>query len=66
MEGASMYVANAHGSSESGKSMPVRDKRGTSLKPSPKKDEWLPISELGSKAVYQVHAEGFTAVTPNP
>jgi hypothetical protein len=46
--------------------MPVTDKRGTRLEPSQGKDDWLPISELGSKAVYQVHAECFTAVTPKP
>jgi hypothetical protein len=61
-----MYVANAHGSSESAQSMSVTDKRGKRLKPSQREGEWLPISELGSKAVYQVHAECFTAVTPNP
>jgi hypothetical protein len=61
-----MYVANAHSSCESGKSMRVTDKRGTRLRPFQGEDEWLPISELGSKTVYQVHAEYFTAVTPNP
>ena len=60
-----MYVANAPGSHESGQSMLVTDKRGTRFKASQGKDEWLPISELGSKAIYQVHAECFTAVTPN-
>jgi hypothetical protein len=66
MEGAAMYVANTHGSSESGQSMLVTDKRGTRFNASRGQDEWLPISELGSKAVYQVHAESFTAVTPTP
>ena len=61
-----MYVANADGVSQGGKSMSVTDKRGTRLKPSQAKDDWLPISELGSKAIYQVQAQCFTAVTPIP
>jgi hypothetical protein len=61
-----MFVANAYGSYEGGKSLSVTDRRGSPLKSSQGKDEWMPISELGSKAVYQVHAESFIAVTPNP
>lgn len=61
-----MYVVNTPGSCESAQSIRVRDKRGTRLNPSQREGEWLPISELGSKALYQVYAERFTAVTPNP
>jgi hypothetical protein len=42
----------------------VTDKRGQRFKSSPRDGDWLPVSELGSKAVYQVHAEHFIAVTP--
>jgi hypothetical protein len=61
-----MYVAKADGFRQSGESMPVTDKRGTRFQPSQGNDEWLPISELGSKAVYQVQAQCFTAATPIP
>lgn len=61
-----MYVAKADGFCQSGNPMLVTDKRGTRLKPSQGKDDWLPISELGSKAIYQVQAQCFTAVTPIP
>jgi hypothetical protein len=57
-----MYVADAAAPSESGTSVLVTDKRRKRLKPSRREGEWLPVSELGSKAVYQVHAEGFTPV----
>jgi hypothetical protein len=42
----------------------VTDKRGQHLKPAQREGEWLPIGELGSKAIYQVYAERFVAVTP--
>jgi hypothetical protein len=38
------------------------DKRGRQPKPSRREEHWLPISELGSKAIFQVHAELFIPV----
>ena len=59
-----MHVAKGSGHHEGGDSVLVRDKRGQRRKPSEHEPDGLPISELGSKAVYQVHAERFIAVTP--
>jgi hypothetical protein len=42
----------------------VTDKRGQRLEPIQREGEWLPIGELGSKAIYQVYAERFVAVAP--
>jgi hypothetical protein len=59
-----MHVANGHDSRNGGEAVIVTDKRGQGLKPSQGEGDWLPISELGSKAIYQVHAKQFIAVTP--
>ena len=59
-----MYTPNRHNHLDSGEPVMVTDKRGQRLKSSPRDGDWLPVSELGSKAVYQVHAEHFIAVTP--
>lgn len=56
-----MYVASRLNPSENGESVLVTDKRGRRVKPSQREDDWLPISELGSKAIFQVHAEQFIA-----
>jgi hypothetical protein len=59
-----MTVATGHANRESAASARVTDKRGQRLKPSLREGDWLPITELGSKALYQVYAEQFMAVTP--
>jgi hypothetical protein len=59
-----MYTPNRHKYHDSGEPVMVTDKRGQHLKSSPRDRDWLPVSELGSKAVYQVHAERFSTVTP--
>jgi hypothetical protein len=59
-----MPIAKGYDYHEGGKSVLVTDKRGQRHKPSEREGDWLPISELGSKAVYQVYAERFIAVTP--
>lgn len=59
-----MHVAKGHDYREGGEAVLVTDKRGQCRKPSQREGDWLPISELGSKAVYQVYAERFIAVTP--
>jgi hypothetical protein len=59
-----MYVTTGHIHSENGESVLVRDKRGESLNRSQREGDCLAISELGSKALYQVSAERFIAVTP--
>jgi hypothetical protein len=57
-----MPVASRLAPSESAKSLSVMDKRGQQPKPSRLEEHWLPISELGSKAIFQVHAELFIPV----
>jgi hypothetical protein len=59
-----MHVTKGSVHHEDGNSVLVRDKRGQRRNPSEHEGDWLPISELGSKAVYQVYAERFLAVTP--
>jgi hypothetical protein len=59
-----MHVATGHAYRESAEALLVTDKRGQRLKPTQREGEWWPIGELGSKAIYQVYAERFVAVTP--
>jgi hypothetical protein len=59
-----MHVATAHAYHESAEALHVTDKRGQRHKPAQREGEGLPIGELGSKAIYQVNAERFVAVTP--
>jgi hypothetical protein len=59
-----MYVAKGPAYHESGESVRVTDKRSQRLKTCQADGEYLPIGELGSKAVYQVYAKRFIAVTP--
>jgi hypothetical protein len=59
-----MHVATGHAYHEGVKALLVTDKRGQRLKPAQREGEWLPIGELGSKAIYQVSAERFVAVIP--
>jgi hypothetical protein len=59
-----MYGAKGPAHRERPDSVLVTDKRGARLKPSLREGDWLPITELGSKALYQVSAERFIAVTP--
>jgi hypothetical protein len=59
-----MHVAPGHAYRENAEALLVTDKRGQRLKPTQREGEWLPIGELGSKAIYQVYAERFVAVTP--
>jgi hypothetical protein len=51
-----------HAYRESPPAMLVTDKRGQRLQISEGVGDCLPISELGSKAIYQVCAERFVAV----
>jgi hypothetical protein len=60
-----MYVATGHAYHESAGPLLVTDKRGQRLQSAERESEWLPIGELGSKALYQVYAERFVAVTPH-
>ena len=59
-----MHVATGHAYRESAEALLVTDKRGQRLKSVERESEGLPIGELGSKALYQVYAERFVAVTP--
>jgi hypothetical protein len=61
----SMHVAEGYNSRQGEKSVLVRDKRGQHHQPSQREGDWLPITELGSKAVYHVYAERFIPVTPS-
>jgi hypothetical protein len=56
-------MAPGHAYRESAPALLVSDKRGQHLQPMQGQGEWLPISELGSKALYQVCAGRFVAVT---
>ncbi len=58
-----MHVVPGHAYRESADAVLVRDKRGQRLQPAQREGDCLPISELGSKAIYQVCAERFVAVT---
>jgi len=59
-----MPVTPGHAYHESSDAVLVTDRRGQHLQPAQWEGECLPISELGSKAIYQVCAERFVAVTP--
>ena len=59
-----MHVATGPAYRESTEALLVKDKRGQQLKSAQREGECLPISELGSKAIYQVCAEQFVAVLP--
>ena len=59
-----MPLARGHAYREGPEALMVTDKRGQRLTPAQREGEWLPIGELGSKAIYQVSAERFVAVTP--
>jgi hypothetical protein len=61
---ALMSSGNGHGHHENTPPVTITDKRGQRYKGASRESEPLPISELGSKAVYQVYAQRFTAVTP--
>jgi len=58
-----MHVAPGHAYRESADTLLVTDRRGQHLQPVQGEGDSLPISELGSKAIYQVCAERFVAVT---
>ena len=60
-----MDIVNGHDDREGEQSVLVIDKRGQRPKASRREGESLPISELGSKAIYQVYAARFIAVTPS-
>ena len=60
---ATMRVIPGHAYRESAASVQVTDRRGQRLQPAQGEGECLPIGELGSKAIYQVCAERFVAVT---
>ena len=60
-----MQVATGPTYREGNAALLVQDKRGQHLKSAQREGECLPISELGSKAIYQVCAERFVAVLPN-
>ena len=59
-----MYIAPGHAYPERAEALLVTDKRGQRLQSLQQEGEWLPIGELGSKAIYQVSAERFVVVTP--
>lgn len=58
-----MSMTPGHAYRESAPALLVTDKRGQRLQPTQGQGECLPISELGSKAIYQVCAGRFVAVT---
>ena len=58
-----MHIATGHAYRESGEFVRATDKRGLRSKPAPQDGERLPITELGSKAVFEVYPERFIAVT---
>jgi hypothetical protein len=60
-----MPMAPGHAYRESAHALLVTDKRGQRLEPMQGQGECLPISELGSKAIYQVCAGRFVAVNPS-
>ena len=60
-----MHVATGHAYGESTEALRVTDKRGQHFKSAQWERELMPIGELGSKAIYQVYAERFVAVTPH-
>jgi hypothetical protein len=59
-----MYVATAHTHGERREAVLVRDRRHESRTRLQRESDSLAISELGSKALYQVSAERFIPVTP--
>jgi hypothetical protein len=58
-----MYISTRSAYRDNGELVLATDKRGLRLKPMQGSGEGLPITELGSKAVYEVYAEQFMAVT---
>ena len=61
-----MYMPTGHAYRESGEFVLATDKRGHRPKLIQRDGERLPITELGSKAVYEVYAERFMTVAPSP
>jgi hypothetical protein len=59
-----MPINSGHANHESAETLLVTDKRGRRLQHGQWEGEALPISELGSKAIYQVCAERFVPVVP--
>jgi hypothetical protein len=59
-----MHIATGPAYRDHTNALLVTDKRGQRLKSAQRDSDWLPIGELGSKALYQVYAERFVAVTP--
>jgi hypothetical protein len=57
-----MHVTPGHAYGDSAQTSVVTDKRGQHLQSTQGPSDCLPISELGSKAIYQVCAERFVAV----
>jgi hypothetical protein len=60
-----MYVPTGHAYRERGEFVLATDKRGQRPKFMQLDGERLPITELGSKAVYEVYAERFMTVAPS-
>lgn len=60
-----MYMTTGHAYRESGEFVLATDKRGQRPKPVHLDGDRLSITELGSKAVYEVYAKRFMAVTPS-
>jgi hypothetical protein len=58
-----MYMPTGHAYRESGEFILTTDKRGQRPKLIQHDGERLPVTELGSKAVYEVCAERFLAAT---
>jgi hypothetical protein len=58
-----MYATTGLAYREDTDAVLVLDKRARNHQPTPREGEWLPIGELGSKAIYQVHARRFSAAT---
>jgi hypothetical protein len=60
-----MYMATGHAYRESGEFVLATDSQGKRRKFIQRDSERLPITELGSKAVYEVYAERFMTVAPS-
>jgi hypothetical protein len=56
-----MHVTPGHAYRESAQALSITDKRGQHLQSTEGSSNCLPISELGSKAIYQVCAGQFMA-----
>jgi hypothetical protein len=59
-----MYIATGDAYCQHTGALRVSDKRGQRPDSAQREGERWPIGELGSKALYQVHAEHFVAGTP--